>query len=148
LLIGLTAALTTPGSGQSGTKVGVLTCHTSVRFGLIIASRQRLRCQFNADHGGNPDNYTGHVVHVGHDLSFSAEGVMSFAVFSSTHDSPHGTLAGLYRGTSSGGVALALGAGSKALVGGPHQSFALEPLPVVSMNLASGVAGFRLRSTR
>jgi hypothetical protein len=148
LLIGLTAALTTPGSAQSDTKVGVLTCHTSVRFGLIVASRQRLHCQFKADRGGSPDNYTGHVVHVGHDLSFSAEGVMAFAVFASARDLSDGALAGLYRGTSTGGVALGLGAGSKALVGGPHQSIALEPLTVVGVNLAVGVAGFRLRSTR
>jgi Protein of unknown function (DUF992) len=148
LLIGLTTPLTTPGFGQSSQKIGVLTCQTSVRFGLIIASRQRLRCQFNSDHGGSHENYIGHVVHVGRDLSFSAEGLMAFEVFAPTNDLPRGALAGLYRTTTSGNVALGLGAGAKALVHGSHRSIALEPLSVVGVNLALGVAGLRLRSVR
>src|SRR5580692_2273969 len=94
LLVGLTTALTTPGFSQSSMKVGVLTCQTSVRPGLIIASRPRVRCQFDPDHGGSPENYLGHVVHVGRDLSFPAEGAMAFGVFASTKGLPHGGLAG------------------------------------------------------
>src|ERR1700756_5400817 len=76
LLVGLTAALTTPGFSEGSTKVGVLNCQTSVRLGLIIASRQRLHCQFKPDHGGSVESYYGHVFHVGPELSFSAEGPM------------------------------------------------------------------------
>jgi hypothetical protein len=148
LLAGLTTAPTTSGFSQSSTTIDVLTCQTSVRFGLIIASRQRLRCQFDSDHGGRSEHYFGHVVHVGRDLSFSAEGVMAFRVFASTNGLPHGALAGLYRGTSTGSTALGLGIGAKALVGGSHQSITLEPLSVIGVNLATGVAGLRLRSAR
>jgi hypothetical protein len=90
LLVGLTTALTTPGFSQSSTKVGVLTCHTSVRFGLVLASRQRLRCQFSSDHGGSPEDYAGHIIHAGHDLSLSAQGIMVWGVLAPTNDWQHG----------------------------------------------------------
>ena len=147
LLVGLTAALTTSGFSQGSTKVGVLTCQTSVRLGLIIASRQRLHCQFKPGHGGSAENYFGHVFHVGPELSFSAAGVMAFEVLASTTSLPHGGLTGAYLLPSNGRAARAPGVGAKALVrGSHHQPIALEPLPLAGVNLAVAVAGLRLRS--
>jgi hypothetical protein len=147
LLVGLTTALTTPGFSQSSTKVGVLTCHTSVRFGLVLASRQRLRCQFSSDHGGSPEDYAGHIIHAGHDLSLSAQGIMVWGVLAPTNDWQHGALAGLYWHTSAS-AGPGLGVGPKTLVGRSHRSLALEPLSVAGVNLAVGIAGLRLRLAR
>lgn len=146
-LLVLTTAFTTSGLSQSGTKIGVLTCQTSVRFGLVLASRQRLRCQFSSDRGGNPEHYAGHVIHAGHDLSFSAQGVMTWAVVAPTADLPRGTLADLYW-RARDGAAPGLGVGAKAMVGRSHRTVALEPLLLDGVNLASGISGFRLRVAR
>ena len=146
LLLGLTMALTTPAFSQSSTKIGVLTCQTSVRFGLVLASRQRLRCQFSSDHGGSPQNYAGHIIHAGHELSFSAQGHMVWEVLAPTNDLPHGALAGLYWRTS-GSAAPGVGVGPKTLFRRSHRFLALEPLSGTGGNLASGIDGFRLRSS-
>jgi hypothetical protein len=145
LLLGLTTSLTTSGFSQSGTKVGVLTCQTSVRFGLILASRQRLRCQFSPDRGGNPEHYAGHIIHAGHDLSFSAQGIMVWEVLALTDDPSRGTLTDSYWRTSDR-AAPGHSVGTKTLVGRSHRSVVLEPLSVTGVNLAFGIAGFRLRS--
>ncbi len=146
-LIGLTSAMTTSAFSASSVKIGVLTCQTSVRFGLVLASRQRLRCQFSSDHGGNPEHYTGRVIHAGQELSFSAKGIMVWEVLAPTNDLPHGELAGLYWRTG-GGAAPGLGVEPKRLVERSHRTLALQPLSVAGENLAFGIAGFRLRSAR
>ena len=146
LLLGLTTAPTVPGFSQSGTKIGVLTCHTSVRFGLVLASRQRLRCEFRPDHGGPLEHYDGHIIHAGHDLSFSAHGVMVWEVFAPGNALSHGALADLYwraRGSPAAGLGDA-----KTLIGRSHRSIELEPLSVAGVNLALGIHGFRLRPGR
>jgi hypothetical protein len=140
-------ALTTPAFSQSSTKIGVLTCQTSVRFSLLLASRQRLRCQFKLDRGGSPESYAGHIIHAGHDLSFPAQGIMVWGVSAPTNDLPPGALAGLYW-RASGSAAPSLGVGAKTLVGRSHPSVVLEPLSVAGVNLGWGIAGFRLRSAR
>ena len=146
LLLGLTTAPTVPGFSQSGTKTGVLTCHTSVRFGLVLASRQRIRCEFRPDHGGPPEHYDGHIIHAGHDLSFSAHGVMVWEVFAPADELPHGALADSYW-RARGSPAAALGVG-ETLIGRSHRSIELEPLSMADANLASGIHGFRLRPVR
>ena len=51
LFIGLTLAAG-PADAQGHTiRQGLLTCATSASIGLIVGSRQRLRCQFKSDSG-------------------------------------------------------------------------------------------------
>ena len=84
---------------------------------------------------------------LGLDLGVKAAGVMVWGVFAPTSGVHHGALAGTYIG-GSGDIALGVGVGAKALIGGSHRSFALQPLSVregqVGVNLALGVAGLRL----
>ena len=131
-----------------GTKVGVLTCKTSATLGLIIGSHQRLRCSFSPDVAGPlPENYAGHINRLGLDLGVKAGGVMAWGVFAPTNGLHHGALAGTYVGAS-GSASLGVGVGGNALIGGSHQSIALQPLSVegqVGVNLALGVAGLSLR---
>jgi hypothetical protein len=141
-------ALAAPASAQQSTKVGVLTCKTSASIGLIVGSHRRIRCRFNPDNGGPPENYSGSINRVGIDLGVTAGGVMAWGVIAPASGVPHGALAGNYGGAS-GDISLGLGVGANAMVGGSHRSFALQPLSVagqVGVNLALGVAGLTLRS--
>jgi hypothetical protein len=147
--IAVTAALTTPALAQQtgGTKVGVLTCKSSASLGLIIGSRQSVRCSFSPD-GGPAENYVGHIGRLGLDLGVRGGGVMVWTVVAPTNGLHHGALAGNYVGVNAD-ASLGLGAGAKVLVGGSHRSIALQPLSVsgqVGVNLALGVAGLTLRS--
>jgi Protein of unknown function (DUF992) len=148
--IAVIAALTTSAQAQpaGGTKVGVLTCKSSASLGLIIGSRQSVRCSFSPDSGGLPENYVGHIGRLGLDLGVRGGGVMVWTVVAPTNGWQHGALAGHYVGANAD-ASLGLGAGAKVLVGGSHRSIALQPLSVsgqVGVNLALGVAGLTLRS--
>jgi hypothetical protein len=150
--LALTAALVGSASAQpaGGTKVGVLTCQTSATLGLILGSRQRIRCSYAPDAGGPPENYEGHITRLGLDLGVTGGGIMTWAVVAPVNGWHHGALAGTYAGAS-GSASFGLGVGANALVGGSHRSFALQPLSVsgqVGVNLALGVAGLTLRSVR
>jgi hypothetical protein len=150
--LALATALIASASAQpaGGTKVGVLTCQTSATLGLIIGSRQKIRCSYAPDAGGPPENYEGHITRLGLDLGVTGGGIMTWAVVAPVNGWHHGALAGTYAGAS-GSASIGLGVGANALVGGSHRSFALQPLSVsgqVGVNLALGVAGLTLRSVR
>jgi Protein of unknown function (DUF992) len=75
---------------------------------------------------------------------------MLWAVFAPTPGFPHGALAGTYVGASAD-VAVGLGLGANALVGGSHRSFALQPVSIeanTGVNLAAGVSELRLHWAR
>jgi hypothetical protein len=144
------AALTTPAFAQQtgGTKVGVLTCKASASLGLIVGSRQSVRCTFSPDNGGPPENYVGHIGRLGLDLGVRGGGVMVWGVIAPTNGYHRGALAGHFVGANAD-ASLGLGAGAKILVGGSHRTISLQPLAVsgqVGVNLALGVAGLTLRS--
>jgi hypothetical protein len=77
-----------PASAQSNSiRQGVLTCQTSASVGLIVGSRQRLRCQFKSE-TGRTQNYVGTIGRLGLDLGVTAGGVMAWAVLASTANNP------------------------------------------------------------
>ena len=126
LLIGiaLAASFAAPALAQSGgTKVGVLTCRTSTRIGLIVGSHQRMRCSYAPDNGGPPEYYHGYINRLGLDLGVTTGGVLAWGVIAPTNGVPHGALAGKYAGAS-GSAAVGLGVGANALIGGSHRSCA------------------------
>ena len=131
---------------QSNTiRQGVLTCRTSASVGLIVGSRQRLRCQFRSE-TGRTQNYTGTIGRLGLDLGVTAGGVMAWVVLASTPVIPPGALAGEFVGAS-GDISVGVGVGANLLVGGTRKSVSLQPLSVegqVGVNLALGVARMRL----
>jgi hypothetical protein len=149
--VALGASLATTAFAQSGgTKVGVLTCNTSASLGLIIGSRQNIRCSFAPDAGGPSERYVGHITRLGLDLGVRAGGVMVWGVVAPTSGFHRGALAGHYAGVNAD-ASLGLGAGAKVLVGGSHRTVSLQPLSVsgqAGLNLALGVAGLTLRAVR
>lgn len=137
---------TIPASAQGHSiRQGVLTCRTSASVGLIVGSRQRLRCQFRSE-SGRTQNYTGTIGRLGLDLGVTAGGVMTWAVLASTANIPTRALAGEFVGAS-GDISVGLGVGANVLVGGTRKSVSLQPLSLegqVGANLALGVARMRL----
>jgi hypothetical protein len=137
-------------SAQSSTKVGVLSCKMGPSIGLIVGSSQRMECQFSPENGGPAEQYEATMTRIGLDLGITAGGVMAWGVFAPTTGLPRGALAGNYGGASAD-IALGLGVGANALVGGSQKSVALQPLSLegqVGVNLALGAAGFQLRSVQ
>jgi hypothetical protein len=145
----LTAFLlsTAPALAQGNTiRQGVLTCRISASVGLLVGSRQRLRCQFRSE-SGRTQNYFGTIGRLGFDIGFTAGGVMTWAVLASTPTIPSGALAGEFVGAS-GDISAGLGVGANLLVGGTRKSVSLQPLSVegqVGVNLALGVARMKLK---
>jgi Protein of unknown function (DUF992) len=133
----------------SSIRQGMLTCRTSPSIGLIVASTQRVACQFRAD-SGLTQNYVGRMNRIGLDIGITAGGVMVWAVLGSSSAVRPGMLTGRFAGAS-GDVALGVGAGANILVGGTARSVSLQPLSLegqVGVNLALGVAALTLTPVR
>ena len=131
-------------------KVGSLACNLAPTVGLIVASHQRLSCTYRPDGPFRREVYVGSITTVGLDIGVKGGGHMLWAVLAPTAGFPRGALAGAYVGASAD-VAVGLGLGANALVGGSHRSFALQPLSVeanTGVNLAAGVSELRLRWVR
>lgn len=138
-----TASQAQPRQSQAGT----LTCRLAPSVGLILGSRQRMSCEFVPIGRGYRERYSGTVTRFGIDLGVTAGGVMIWSVWARSRGIRRGALAGHYVGAS-GDIALGVGVGANALIGGSRRSVMLQPLSVsgqVGINLALGVAGMTLR---
>ncbi len=128
-------------------RVGGLTCNTDPRVGLVLGSRQDMRCVFVASATGQQYVYTGTIRRLGIDIGVTRGGTLFWAVFARNSQIGRGTLRGNYVGAS-GNVALGLGVGAKILIGGSRRTITLQPLSVegqIGLNLAVGVANLTLR---
>jgi hypothetical protein len=124
----------------------MLSCRTSASIGLLVGSRQGIRCRFTPDGGGRTESYTGRIGRLGLDIGVTAGGVLAWGVLMRTQRYAPGSLAGTYAGAS-GDIAIGIGAGANLLVGGSNNSVALQPLSVegqVGVNLALGIAALTL----
>jgi hypothetical protein len=140
----------TEASSAGRAKVGTLTCNLAPTVGFIIGSRQRLSCRYTADGPWPPEIYIGHLSTAGLDIGFNGGGRMVWAVFAPINGYYRGALAGTYVGASAD-VAVGVGLGANALIGGSQRSFALQPLSVeanTGLNLAAGVSRLRLHWAR
>ena len=144
--LSLTAAVASPAYSQT-IRTGGLTCDTGPRVGLVVGSRQNLRCVFRSNTSGEEYVYTGRIGRVGLDVGVTGGGRLFWAVFAPTARVPRSTLVGTYVGAS-GNVALGLGLGANVLIGGSHRTISLQPLSVegqFGVNLALGVSRLTLR---
>jgi hypothetical protein len=145
----LTMGLTAPAFAQTHqpVRVGGLTCSTGPRVGLILGSRQNLRCVFRSDSTGRRYTYTGRINRLGIDIGVTGGGRLFWAVFAPTTHVGRGTLAGTYVGAT-GNASFGVGLGANVLIGGSRRTISLQPLSLegqVGVNLAVGVASFTLR---
>ena len=128
-------------------RVGGLTCDTDPRVGLVLGSRQDMRCVFVASATGQQYVYTGTIRRLGVDIGVTRGGTLFWAVFARNSQIGRGTLRGNYVGAS-GNVAVGLGLGAQVLIGGSRRTITLQPLSVegqIGLNLALGVARLTLR---
>ena len=145
-LLALALAAATPASAQSQSQAGMLTCQLKPTIGLIIGSRQRMSCVFTMTNTGRRETYEGRITRLGLDIGISAGGRMVWLVRARGTRLPPRALTGLYVGAS-GDIALGIGVGANALIGGNDKSVVLQPLSLeasAGINLALGVAGLRL----
>jgi hypothetical protein len=137
----------TPASAQSIPQTGTLSCNLGPSVGLIVGSRQHMKCVFTNSKTGQREFYNGRIGRLGLDIGIQAGGKMVWGVYAKTTQLAPRALVGDYVGAS-GEIGLGVGVGAHALVGGSHRTVALQPLSLegsVGVNLALGVARLALR---
>jgi hypothetical protein len=138
----------TSASAQSAPQIGTLNCLMGPTVGLVIGSVQRMACTFNP-RNGTRETYAATFKRLGLDLGITAGGRMVWGVYARTEAAAKlkpRALAGRYIGAS-GDIAVGLGVGANALVGGSRRTVVLQPVSVegqVGIGIALGAAGFRL----
>lgn len=132
---------------QQRVRVGGLTCSTGPRVGLVVGSRQDMRCTFVESATRRQYIYRGKIRRVGLDVGVTRGGTLFWGVFARNGRIGPATLRGSYVGAS-GNVALGLGLGANVLIGGSRRSVTLQPLSVegqIGLNLALGISNLVLQ---
>jgi hypothetical protein len=126
-------------------QIGTLTCSLSSSIGLVIGSQRNVSCMFRGVPGEPDEPYTGTMTRVGLDVGVTTGSVIIWTVFADT--SRHkGMLTGTYTGASAE-MSIAAGLGANVLVGGSHQTLALQPVSVqgqIGLDIAAGVGSLDL----
>jgi hypothetical protein len=127
-------------------KTGYLTCHEAGGWGFIIGSSHKIHCLYTLNEQ-RTEYYTGTISKFGADIGYLQSAVILWAVAAPTTDLGPGALAGDYAGAQAS-LALGVGAGANALLGGFHKSIALQPVSVEGqngLNVAAGIGEMNLR---
>jgi hypothetical protein len=141
------AASSASAQDKKWTQVGNLVCVMGPNIGLLVGSRQDVKCVFRSTVTGIREAYLGTMARVGLDIGITGGGQMVWAVMARTRNVPRRALVGTYVGGSSD-ISLGVGVGANALFGGSDRSISLQPVSLegqVGANLALGVASFTLR---
>src|SRR6185312_3885861 len=138
-------AAATPAS--AAVEAGVLKCQVAPSVGYVVASERWMRCAFYPNDGSRPQHYRGRAGRIGIDFGVTNDAVLVWGVFAPTRHLTRKALAGTYAG---GSVSAALGAGvgANALLGGSHNTIALQPLSgegSTGWSVALGVTALSLR---
>jgi Protein of unknown function (DUF992) len=150
--IGVAALLVVPGlpaRGQSGVKIGTLSCNVAGGWGFVFGSSKALRCILTPG-PGRPEHYVGSISKFGIDIGYTQGGVLVWAVFAPTANIGPGALAGNYAGATAGAT-VGLGVGANVLIGGSNQTVTLQPLSIegnTGLNVAAGIGAMTLRRAR
>jgi hypothetical protein len=142
-IAGIAAA--TPAS--AAVEVGVLRCQVEPSVGYVVASERWMRCAFHPNDGSRAQHYRGRAGRIGIDLGVTNEAVLVWGVYAPTRHLTRKALAGTYAGGSIG-AALGAGVGANALLGGSHNTIALQPLSgegSTGWSVALGVTALSLR---
>jgi hypothetical protein len=132
---------------QPKERLGTLSCEVAGGIGLLIGSSKAVACQFR-QRSGKVERYTGTIGKLGLDVGVTGKSYLSWVVVNTTPTTVgDGSLAGTYVGASAA-VALGVGLGANALVGGNAKNFGLQPLSAeagTGLNVAAGVSRLQLR---
>jgi hypothetical protein len=127
------------------TRAGILQCEGGQNVGFVVGSSTSLECVFRSE-GRRPEPYLATLHRIGLDLGVTEQTRLSWAVNAPTGRVRRGDLAGNYGGVGAN-ASLGVGGGGNFLVGGPQNSYALQPISVqgqTGLNVAAGVANIEL----
>ena len=130
-------------------RAGILQCQGGQNVGFVVGSVTSLECVFQSE-GRRPEAYIATVRRYGLDIGFTEQTKFSWAVNAPTSRVGRGDLAGNYGGVGAN-ASVGVGGGGNFLVGGPQNSYALQPVSVqgqTGLNVAAGVADIELQPVR
>ena len=130
-------------------RAGILQCEGGQNVGFVVGSVTSLECVFQSE-GRRPEPYIATVHRFGVDLGFTDQTRFSWAVNAPTHRLERGDLAGNYGGVGAN-ASVGVGFGGNFLVGGPQNSYALQPISLqgqTGLNVAAGIADIELAPVR
>jgi hypothetical protein len=126
-------------------RAGILQCQGGQNVGFVVGSTTSLECVFQSE-GRRPEPYVATLHRFGLDLGITDQTRLSWAVNAPTGRVGRGELAGNYGGVGAN-ASVGVGGGGNFLVGGPQNSYALQPISVqgqTGLNVAAGVANIEL----
>jgi hypothetical protein len=130
-------------------RAGILQCQGGQNVGFVVGSVTSLECVFESD-GRRPEPYIATVRRYGVDLGFTEQTRLSWAVNAPNRRIGRGELSGNYGGVGAN-ASVGVGFGGNFLVGGPANSYALQPISVqgqTGLNVAAGIADIELQPFR
>ena len=130
-------------------RAGILQCQGGQNVGFVVGSATSLECVFQSE-GRRPEPYIATVHRFGLDLGVTDQTRLSWAVNAPTGRVGRGNLAGNYGGVGAN-ASVGVGGGGNFLVGGPQNSYALQPISLqgqTGLNVAAGVANIELEPVR
>jgi hypothetical protein len=133
----------------SPVRAGVLQCQGGQNVGFVVGSVTSLECVFRSE-GRRPEPYMATVRRFGVDLGFTQQTQFSWAVNAPTSRVGRGDLTGNYGGVGAN-ASVGVGGGGNFLVGGPANSYALQPISLqgqTGLNVSAGVADIELQPVR
>src|SRR4030081_1638138 len=147
-IVALTASMASA-NALPPVRAGILQCQGGQNVGFVVGSVTSLECVFQSE-GRRPEPYIATVRRYGLDLGITAKTQLAWAVNAPNSRISRGDLAGNYGGVGAN-ASVGVGGGGNFLVGGPANSYALQPLSVqgqTGLNVAAGVAGLELQPVR
>jgi Protein of unknown function (DUF992) len=139
----LVASLT--GADALPVRAGILQCQGGQNVGFVVGSVTSLECVFQGE-GRRPEPYIATIHRLGLDLGITQQTRLSWAVNAPTSRLGRGELSGNYGGVGAN-ASVGVGGGGNFLVGGPANSYALQPISVqgqTGLNVAAGIADLEL----
>lgn len=135
-----------PAAAAPKITLGTLTCKGHGGVGVILGSKEQMRCVFTTAVSARRHPYLATITKIGLDIGFTGESTLIWTVLGTTVDVAEGALEGGYGGLTAG-LAVGIGANANALIGGSGKSIVLQPISVegqTGLNLSAGVAGLTL----
>src|ERR1700704_3180051 len=133
------------GANALPVRAGILQCQGGQNVGFVVGSIASLECMFQSE-GRRPEPYLATIHRLGLDLGVTQLTRLSWAVNAPTNRVGRGDLSGNYGGVGAN-ASVGVGGGGNFLVGGPANSYALQPISVqgqTGLNVAAGIAGLEL----
>jgi hypothetical protein len=130
-------------------RAGILQCEGGQNIGFVVGSVTSLECVFQRE-GRRPEPYIATVRRFGLDLGVTDQTQFTWAVNAPTGRLRRGELAGNYGGVGAN-ASVGIGGGGNFLVGGPENSYALQPVSLqgqTGLNVAAGIADVDLEPVR